>query len=1025
MAHLRVDVLGNSSLTLIGDDIDFDPGYMLSANQVRLRSSDDGSGSVGQDAGHTIVANRVVAGEPGSSFGSVDLLGASNQIRALSFDAYDVVFNNANSGYQVDLSGTASTLNVVAHSGVTQSGPIAADYFTLITSDTSPDSGTVVLTDSANQIRTLGFSVGSHIRVNTGGDLLVAPFIDPFSTFVPPEAGGDISLRATGTFTMDGDLRAGIVAGPSLIDVGGAGFVNYYGGRLLTSGGRFVVRSTNYTLDDYGFIQFGTGGDEFNFVVFAGYPGPEPTTGNGLFTNLVGQLQINPADLGIVSRAYDGTTTITLSRTRIDTGNGVDATVSLPGSNIPSLPVIRYSVSVPGDFDNPNAGTDKAFTLPPSKDTSAIGDNSDGTRLSYYGLSTPSYRRNAGPSTITPISVVHASAVDLSGLMAQDKVYDGTTVATLTGVPVINAAPGDDVALAGEFTASFLDKNVGVGKPVTLAGFSLVGADAGNYTITPPTGLSASITAAPLFLTGLTAANKVYDTTVSATLSGIAAVNALGTDSLTLSGTPAGVFLDKHVGVAKPVQVTGLVLGGSDAGNYVLASSNSLAADITPAPLLVTGLAVADKVYDATTLATLSGAASVIPLGGDQVSVVSLGVANFNDKNVGQAKPVTLSAFALAGTDSGNYTLVAPTGLLASITPADLAITGGVVATKVYDATTLATLSAAPVVNGLSADEVRLSATLSASFADKNVGNAKLVTLTGAALEGADAGNYRLLPPGTLTGDITPAMLALAGVSVADKVYDASTSVPLVGTPSVTPIGSDVVSVTGTGVASVADKNVGSGKPVTVTGFALAGTDAPNYSLVFPTGLTANTTPRPIAPAGIVAIDRITEGPASGNVDVDLDLSNAGVVGVLPGDTVALVTNAAKGVVDSPDPGANKPVTVLGLALSGPDAFNYALSAVRDVNSPVVTLIPSLNLVFEGIRFREYLQAVSDAQEPFRRAMAEALAAGFGKENIRKRLALGLVFETGLAAPAIEDIQPAMGPASCTLAGVGSSLACP
>jgi hypothetical protein len=51
-----------------------------------------------------------------------------------------------------------------------------------------------------------------------------------------------------------------------------------------------------------------------------------------------------------------------------------------------------------------------------------------------------------------------------------------------------------------------------------------------------------------------------------------------------------------------------------------------------------------------------------------------------------------------------------------------------------------------------------------------------------------------------------------------------------------------VVNVTGTGSGAFADKNVGTGKAVTVTGFTLTGTDAGNYSVLQPTGLTANIT---------------------------------------------------------------------------------------------------------------------------------------------------------------------------------------
>jgi len=43
-------------------------------------------------------------------------------------------------------------------------------------------------------------------------------------------------------------------------------------------------------------------------------------------------------------------------------------------------------------------------------------------------------------------------------------------------------------------------------------------------------------------------------------------------------------------------------------------------------------------------------------------------------------------------------------------------------------------------------------------------------------------------------------------------------------------------------VAYFADKNVGTDKPVTMTGLALGGAAAANYTLVDPTNVTANVT---------------------------------------------------------------------------------------------------------------------------------------------------------------------------------------
>src|SRR6516165_5071818 len=89
-----------------------------------------------------------------------------------------------------------------------------------------------------------------------------------------------------------------------------------------------------------------------------------------------------------------------------------------------------------------------------------------------------------------------------SGLMGNDKVYDGTTVATLSSNNVVlsGVAPADasNVALSTNgYSASFGTASAGAGKSVTVAGLSLAGGAAGNYTLAQPV-LTASITARPV-----------------------------------------------------------------------------------------------------------------------------------------------------------------------------------------------------------------------------------------------------------------------------------------------------------------------------------------------------------------------------------------------------------------------------------------------------------------------------------------------------------------------------------------------
>ena len=115
-----------------------------------------------------------------------------------------------------------------------------------------------------------------------------------------------------------------------------------------------------------------------------------------------------------------------------------------------------------------------------------------------------------------------------------------------------------------------------------------------------------SITAAPLTVTGETAANKVYDGTTAVTLSGGVLGGVVAADAANLTLTDAGVFVSKNAGTGVAVTVAD-ILGGTAAGNYTLTQPAGITANITPLAVTVTGEAAANKVYDATTTATLSG----------------------------------------------------------------------------------------------------------------------------------------------------------------------------------------------------------------------------------------------------------------------------------------------------------------------------------------------------------------------------------------------------------------------------------
>ncbi|WP_426075096.1 YDG domain-containing protein [Janthinobacterium sp. DSP2-3-3] len=394
-----------------------------------------------------------------------------------------------------------------------------------------------------------------------------------------------------------------------------------------------------------------------------------------------------------------------------------------------------------GKLDNKNAGANKHI----NNGTLILADGQGGL-AGNYTLEGGQHR-----ATIT------RATLNVQGVGAANKVYDATNQATLTGKATVLALGDDQLGVTGG-SAVFADKHAGNGKTVTVGGFSLQGADAANYDLIQPGNITADIGKASVVVTGVGAANKVYDATNQATLTGKAMVQALGDDQLGVTGGNAS-FADKHAGNGKTVIVGGFSLQGADAANYDLVQPGNITADIAKASVTVTGVGAAKKVYDATTGATLTGKATVLALGDDQLGVTG-GSAAFADKHAGNGKTVTVGGFSLQGADAdaANYDLIQPGNVTADIAKASLLVTGVGAANKVYDATTGATLTGTATVLALGGDQLGVTGG-SASFADKHAGNLKTVVVGGYTLQGADAANYVLVQPGNIMADIAKASL--------------------------------------------------------------------------------------------------------------------------------------------------------------------------------------------------------------------------------------------------------------------------
>jgi filamentous hemagglutinin family protein len=167
-------------------------------------------------------------------------------------------------------------------------------------------------------------------------------------------------------------------------------------------------------------------------------------------------------------------------------------------------------------------------------------------------------------------------------VQGKNKNYDGTKVASL----VFNGTPtsaGEIFLLPGN--SAFVTKDAGIGKSILFEHYGLGGKDSGKFSLFAASGTTtADITTRPLMVSA-NANTRTYtgDTSGSVVLND----NRIAGDVLVLSYAMAE-FVDKNVGNGKQVNVSGINLSGTDAGNYAVASTVTTSANITPAPLSIT-----------------------------------------------------------------------------------------------------------------------------------------------------------------------------------------------------------------------------------------------------------------------------------------------------------------------------------------------------------------------------------------------------------------------------------------------------
>ncbi len=712
----------------------------------------------------------------------------------------------------------------------------------------------------------------------------------------PPTFSGELRynyIAPSGVLSNDSDpeghpLTASLVAGPS------------HGAVTLNADGTFT-----YTND----ATF-SGTDSFTYKANDGY------------------LDSNVATVNITAPPQQTTTTVTALPAEAQYGTPVTFTATVSdAATSPNGSVEFYDDTTGADLGAgalvATSSTSSTWTLVTAAQQLGVTAAHHAIRAGFTGQTF--FQNSAG--TLSGGFAVTPLPISVHGITVHDKVFDGAPGARLDvgTMSLSGLLAGDQVTLsAGPATGMFVSKDAGNNVPVIVSGLTLAGAQASDYAIAP---LAANITPRTLQISGIAAKNKTYDGTTTATLdvSGALIQGVISGDTVSLSGG-SGSFAGKDVGTSIPVTITALTLNGANAADYSASPVQSApTAAINPATITVSGI-VANKIYDATTSATVTPAtASLVGvLQGDLVALLqTTPTATFILKMAGPQAAATVTGLSLGGPQAFDYALTPTTA--AAITPAPLTVTGIIADNKVYDGTTNATvhLDQAAPKGVFAGDDVRLVATgATGRFAGKDVTSAISVGVLGLSLSGANAGNYSIAQA-TTRADITPATLTVSGVMVRNKTYDRTTSATLVTSAAalVGVLPPDAVGLDASAAAGAyASPDAGTNIAVAVTGLSLTGPQAGDYTLTQPK-VTGDILPAVLTVTGIKAQDKVYDGTKSAT----LNTAGASLSGIMTGDAVTLDASGAVGTFASKDVGTALRVIVSGLKLGGPQAGDYTL----------------------------------------------------------------------------------------------------
>ena len=274
-----------------------------------------------------------------------------------------------------------------------------------------------------------------------------------------------------------------------------------------------------------------------------------------------------------------------------------------------------------------------------------------------------------------------------------------------------------------------------------------------------------------LTISGTTVADKVYDGTVEATVTAGTLAGLVSGDETSVGVMATGTFASKDVayglGIEEQDVTVSYALKGALANNYLAPVGETLrdAATINPKTLSDIHLEKdydGNGIFDKTVLTTEQGI-----LEGESIKIyvnaIGANVGVYKDGNEDEDFDFNEYVLYIGDTEEQTVNYAWGDTCTATIKAKQLTISGTTVADKVYDGTTDATVMTGTLAGLIGTDELSVGVSATGTFADKNAGSDKTVTIV-YSLTGALANNYLAPKDETATATINKKELDLTEV---------------------------------------------------------------------------------------------------------------------------------------------------------------------------------------------------------------------------------------------------------------------